>query len=588
MELEPPGSTSFQLAAGHGPRVATGPVTTDCWFRWFRTMGAKRPSADAGGSGAGYQAVIFVGCVLAVVFILQHDGGGHHKRTIGRPTAQDIARAARLKYLRSGAVISQSVAETTTGGGQHVEEDRSSTHVPRLTASFCRKHALNNALITTAVDNKYMFWARNWHRSLKANGVTNMFLGAMDGEAYKQASAEGIPAVELGQMRAGTSWHSANRYKIKLVQGVVELGFDVLFTDGDVTFVRDPMPFLFKYPDADILISTDLLIREKPYPMINGLENVYEIYTKQRADLNVGIMFVRSTKDTERMVNHWADISYADMSKSMQTFFVSLVRDLAWCKGNREHEELATCYNGTVDIGLLPMDIFVGGFLYFVERLPQKNNLPVVSVHATYQVHQGLDGKRERLRHAHLWFLDDDTYFAPEGGLMSMEPMELPAWVHDPAVVARYQQGGDLLEAHKNRTLTHFALVHYQLRQLRNALAVAEMLGRTLIMPDFTVLLDNTWYPMNGAWPGFRKLGPFVAPLDHILHMTHLKTHNIRYRSSTFLEHPRVKAHVKPEDVTSVHFGGGEAGGDQKVVLPKEATQVRSQASPPRKSIRWR
>jgi len=480
----------------------------------------------------------------------------------------------------SGRTDHLTPAATTWGPTSLAGSDDSvtSTHVPSLTVGFCRRHAVQNSLITTAVDQKYMIWGRNWAKALQANGVTNLFIGAMDAEALRLSEAEGIPAVALGQMRQGTSWHSANRYKIRLVQGVVELGFDVLFTDGDVTFIRDPMPFLFKYPDAGVLISTDLLIREKPFPMKNGLENTYEIYTKQRADLNVGIMFVRATRHTERMVNHWAEISNADMAKSMQTFFVSLVRELAWCQPNPQHEELSNCYNGTVPVGLLPMDLFAGGYIFFVERLPQRDNLPVISVHATYQVHQGLDGKRERLRHAHLWFLDGDDYFQPAGGLLTMAPFELPAWVHDPAAVKRYQAGGDLENAHVNRTLTHMALVHHQMRQLRCALLVAHALGRTLVMPDFTVLLDNTWYPMNGAWPGYRKFGPFVAPLDHVLHMTNLKTQNINYRSSTFLEHPKVKPTIGQGDVATVDFVDNapvtvdKDGG--RVTLPKGATQA--------------
>ncbi|KAG8469321.1 hypothetical protein KFE25_007839 [Diacronema lutheri] len=460
--------------------------------------------------------------------------------------------------------------------------DVASVHVPPLTRSFCERYAKGKALITTAADQRYMTWARNWAKSLQAHGVTNLFIGAMDADALRLSHAEGIPSVLLGRMRAGTTWHSANRYKIRLVQGVVELGFDVLFTDADVTFVRDPMPFLLSYPEAGVLISTDLLVREKPYPMVNGLENTYETVGQYRADLNVGLMFVRSTAHTVRMMNHWADVANADMSKSMQTFFVKLVREYAAClPPDPKLPHLAPCYNGTVNIGLLPMDRFCGGYIYFVERLPQRMGIEAISTHATYQVHQGLDGKRERLRHAHLWYLDGAEYYAPAGGVLSMAPMALPAWMADEALVRRYGEGGDLRDAHKNRTLMHFELVHFQLRQLRNALALGAMLGRTLVMPDFTVLLDNTWYPMNGAWPGFRKLGPFVAPLDHVLHMTQLQNNNVAYRGSTFLDHPCIRDGYATAQRLAVAFEPGapaptaeQARTASRVVLPKGATQA--------------
>lgn len=466
--------------------------------------------------------------------------------------------------------------------------DVASVHVPPLTRSFCERHAKNRALITTAADQRYMMWARNWAKSLQAHGVTNLFIGAMDVDALRLSHAEGIPSVLLGRMAAGTTWHSANRYKIRLVQAVVELGYDVLFTDADVTFITDPMPFLLAYPEAGVLISTDLLVREKPYPMVNGLENVYETVGQYRADLNVGLMFVRSTPHTVRMMDHWADVSNADMSKSMQTFFVKLVREYARClPPDPKLPHLAPCYNGTVNIGNLPMDRFCGGYIFFVERLPQRTGVQAISTHATYQVHQGLDGKRERLRHAHLWYLDGESYFAPRGGVLSMAPMALPDWMGDAALLARLQDGGDLRDAHRNRTLMHFELVHFQLRQLRSALAAAAMLGRTLVMPDFTVLLDNTWYPMNGAWPGFRKLGPFVAPLDHILHMTQLKNNNVDYRSSTFLEHPCIRSQFASAGQLSVGFEPGapapsrlQARAASRVVLPTGASQVRPPPPP--------
>jgi hypothetical protein len=465
--------------------------------------------------------------------------------------------------------------------------DVASVHVPALTRSFCQRWALNKALITTAADQRYMTWARNWAKSLQAHGVTNLFIGAMDAQALRHSHAEGIPAVLLGRMRAGTTWHSANRYKIRLVQAVVELGFDVLFTDADVTFIRDPMPFLLKYPEAGVLISTDLLVRETPYPMVNGLENPYETVGKFRADLNVGLMFVRATLHTTQMMNHWADVANADMSKSMQTFFVKLVREYAAClPPTAAHPELAPCYNGTVNVGLLPMDLFCGGYIYFVDRLPQRTGLQAISTHATYQVHQGLDGKRERLRHAHLWYLDDAEYYNPPGGLLTMAPFQLPPWVGDARAVARYGEGGDLRDAHLNRTLVHFELVHAQLRQLRSALALAAMLGRTLVMPDFTVLIDNTWYPMNGAWPGFRKLGPFVAPLDHVLHMTQLQNNRVDFRSSTFLEHPCIRRTYASATRAAVAFEVGarpptaaEARGAARIVLPMGASQVRAARS---------
>jgi hypothetical protein len=36
-------------------------------------------------------------------------------------------------------------------------------------------------------------------------------------------------------------------------------GFDILVSDVDTAWMRDPLPFLLRYPDADILTSSDHL-----------------------------------------------------------------------------------------------------------------------------------------------------------------------------------------------------------------------------------------------------------------------------------------------------------------------------------------
>lgn len=36
-------------------------------------------------------------------------------------------------------------------------------------------------------------------------------------------------------------------------------GFDILVSDVDTVWMRDPLPFVLRYPDADILTSSDHL-----------------------------------------------------------------------------------------------------------------------------------------------------------------------------------------------------------------------------------------------------------------------------------------------------------------------------------------
>ena len=49
------------------------------------------------------------------------------------------------------------------------------------------------------------------------------------------------------------------REKIRLIKVFLELGVQVVIADVDVLFLRDPLPFFKKYPDADMLTSSDHL-----------------------------------------------------------------------------------------------------------------------------------------------------------------------------------------------------------------------------------------------------------------------------------------------------------------------------------------
>ena len=53
--------------------------------------------------------------------------------------------------------------------------------------------------------------------------------------------------------------------------------------------------------------------------------------------------------------------------------------------------------------------------------------------------------------------------------------------------------------------------------QIRNALAVASVLGRTLVLPDLWCGADRWWAPHQGTIPGSALLLPFRCPADHVL-----------------------------------------------------------------------
>ncbi len=59
-------------------------------------------------------------------------------------------------------------------------------------------------------------------------------------------------------------------------------GFDVFVSDVDTVWMRDPLPFVLRYPDADLLTSSDHLantvtVRSQPVAaprIVHGLPDV--------------------------------------------------------------------------------------------------------------------------------------------------------------------------------------------------------------------------------------------------------------------------------------------------------------------------
>ncbi len=54
-------------------------------------------------------------------------------------------------------------------------------------------------------------------------------------------------------------WICLLRFKIKLIRDVLALDVSVVVSDIDTAWVKNPIPYFHRYPEADILTSTDQL-----------------------------------------------------------------------------------------------------------------------------------------------------------------------------------------------------------------------------------------------------------------------------------------------------------------------------------------
>lgn len=148
-------------------------------------------------------------------------------------------------------------------------------------------------------------------------------------------------------------------------------------------------------------------------------------------------------------------------------------------------------------MGILPVSLFCSGHTFFVQKLHEKvepkQDLAYV-VHATFQF-AGTEGKRHRMREAMIWESDGPEYYDPPGGFL----------VYKPDIPDNLLAGYDSKEG-------HFALVNHQIKQARDAMALASALNRTFVLPRLICGWDRWWAPHGGTIPHSSLPNPYLCP----------------------------------------------------------------------------
>ncbi|KAF7809527.1 arabinosyltransferase XEG113-like [Senna tora] len=253
---------------------------------------------------------------------------------------------------------------------------------------------------------------------------------------------------------------------------------------------QNPLPYIARYPDADVLTSSDQVI-----PTV--VDDSLEIWQEVNAAYNIGIFHWRPTESAKKLAKEWKEMLLADEKIWDQNGFNEIVRKQLGPSVN-EASGLVYAFDGNLKLGILPASIFCSGHTYFVQAMHQQLKLEPYAVHTTFQ-YGATEGKRHRLREAML-FYDPPEYFNPPGGFLSFKP-SIPS---------------SMLLSGKHTINSHFSLVNYQIKQIRTALAIASLLRRTLVMPPLWCRLDRLWFPHPGVLEGSMTRQPFICPLDHV------------------------------------------------------------------------
>jgi len=411
----------------------------------------------------------------------------------------------------------------------------------------------------------------NWVESTKKLKLEPIFVGALDEEMFQLCRSRNIPSMLLtGRSvlearntqfiaHGSESFKKMGTVKTKFVEDLLDIGVAPILSDADVVWMRDPRPVFnngtYKY--ADILISTDCIDTEADRSDTGACNHV---------NFNTGIFHIRPTERAKAFVAAWKNLVTTSTIAWMrdQPAFNILTRDGGihpavdvpkHARGLAGYRSLVYVANATIRMGVLPNYQFSNGHTYFVQE-HQKYHVEdgePYAVHTTYQYGDSSSyayGKRERLRQHGLWYVDPASYWS-DGKFLTIS-----------AKGSQVQFDGDSAvgtdpDAYVTAITRHFEEDKIRRVTIRNALALAKALGRTLILPEARCYCDKIWNTLRGC----RALGaetahlPYACPMDHIYNLpAWFGALGVEFRHDGFLKDERVPETIR-SDVVRVRVG---------------------------------
>ena len=396
----------------------------------------------------------------------------------------------------------------------------------------------------------------NWAHWVLTLGFGNaMVVAAYDDSLFSRLRSLQIPAYNLSgalpEMHfRGTPFlfHRMGYLKAMTIMEVLISGRHVLTSDADVVWLRDPIAELERLAasGASLAASTDCINvaddRDKSTRPASAYLCGHAPGNKDGTVFNTGVIFMASRPAAIAFCRLWANRTLALRewwSDDQGVFNRLLTGRGTWpVEDNGYYPVKAAGMGGNLVHGPrgsglilapLPAERFCSGHLVWVQQAARP--LQCASVHTTY-TEFGDASKRWRLIEAGLWGPLPPSYFS-DGHYLTFDPPQpgpdpapcplgegvtsgKPCGGEDTAHGLGRKRPGNIpaLEALKRSSrLSHnIELMRRQLWTIRDALAIARVLNRTLILPHFDCMCDRSElvdYVPSCVFPGAPPTLPF-------------------------------------------------------------------------------
>ena len=466
-------------------------------------------------------------------------------------------------------------------------------------------------VVVTFTDSKTLAFAENWAFHLQRARVPGVVIGLVGVNSGATGGAALARARQRFKALGAAVYRVTSPTHARAPQGgrwfsvvpLLETGCRVLLSDSDVVWLRNPLPYLLRlekeHPRLDLAVSTDAQ-GASDSRRLDGAELDVEAYRLCRESMNIGIIaFPPGPRPGAKRAIAEA-VAHMSLPNALRSVDQGQINH-RWKRGagswhwprqmhpitDESGARLCGLVNGSSVAGVLPIAQFGNTLTHGLLKLSSRvqvagrgggggATVAPFAVHATFMRTQKAEYKIARLREMGLWKMDPPSYFGIDGGggggarlpqgFISYTPQIPTELLRAKASLPRTPDGGTTLPA------KHLTLMWAQLQQLRNALFVARLLRRVLILPEVLCSCELGFHPRHVA-KGCRAHAavelPHACPFDHFLDPTALQTSPYQIRDRTFLADERTPKSVVRSSVLTVQVcatnasAGASCDGDE-------------------------
>lgn len=420
-----------------------------------------------------------------------------------------------------------------------------------VVVSFANSHHIELAV-------NFILWA-------KAIGMTTL-IGALDDDAFEilkktvgdeSHGGEGQAFTyrvdhhleAQGSSHASKAWKNFAKMRISHATSLLEFGFDVVMSDADVVWLKNPEEYLkcekvsedgkvvenlsFDIDGCEELKAADVIVSSDNLSPTSD-ERDGGNYAKGGV-FNTGIVLLRHTKGGIQWAKQWnlhlsaTDGRFHRLTSDQQVFNAMSRKENAWpglevmrmdgtrTLGPKENKRVLVAAEGDTLLGVFPVAKFNPGHVYMVQKFHEKEKKTPFAVHATYTFDGSSgDAKKWRFMEAGLWRVPEEER---EEKFITFDA-SAHLWDDD----AVDDHGA--ISSHDTPSITdHLVAGSGHIKALANAMAVAASLKRTLLIPPMPCWCDKVWgghdniFTFQCHYPGSRDSNhiPGTCPLDHFV-----------------------------------------------------------------------